>query len=308
MIKFWNDYYLPASLEDALELLARYEGRARIVAGGTDLLLDLPDAYYSGERPHFDALVDVTRIAGADAIREEDGWIVIGCGVTHTQIVSSPLIRARATALAEACAVVGGPQVRNVATLVGNIAHALPAADGLIASLVLEAETHVTSNHSQLTSGWKSLASLSLGPGKSAVDATRELISAVRIRPTDVTEASSFTRVMRPQGVALPILGLAARVKLTIAGSQLLIENCSISAGPVAPTPFRARQTEEFLHGKGLDENTLAQAAAVLLKEVSPRTSPHRATREYRFELLPSMLRSVLTCAAERAGRKTRDR
>ncbi|MGE5263555.1 MAG: FAD binding domain-containing protein, partial [Acidobacteriota bacterium] len=143
MIKFWNEYHLPASLEDALELLARYDGRARIVAGGTDLLLDLPDAYYSGKRPHFDALVDVTRIAGADTIREEDGWIVIGCGVTHTQIIASPIIQKRAAALASASAVVGGPQVRNVATLVGNIAHALPAADGLIACLVLDAQAQV---------------------------------------------------------------------------------------------------------------------------------------------------------------------
>src|SRR5512143_4158305 len=247
MIKFWNDYYLPASLEDALELLARYEGRARIVAGGTDLLLDLPDAYYSGERPHFDALVDVTRIAGADAIREEDGWIVMGCGVTHTQIVASPLIRARATALAEACAVVGGPQVRNVATLVGNIAHALPAADGLIACLVLDAQAQVKrQGAAKDPCDWEPIESLYKGPGQSTVDPTRELIAAVRVRPTAAGEASAFTRVLRPQGVALPILGMACRASVERNAGHGIpnsIEDVAISAGPVAPTPFRARRT-----------------------------------------------------------------
>ena len=315
MIKFWNEYHLPASLEDALELLAQYEGRARVVAGGTDLLLDLPDAYYSGERPHFDALVDVTRIAGAGAIREEDGWIVVGCGVTHTQIVASPIIQKRATALAEACAVVGGPQVRNVATLVGNIAHALPAADGLIASLVLDAQAQVKRQGvSQGKSDWEPIESLYKGPGQSTVDPARELIAAVRVRPTAAGEASAFTRVMRPQGVALPVLGMACRVRVKRETenvksktlnvkrnlAEVRIEDVAISAGPVAPTPFRARRTEEFLCGRVLDEETLTQAGTVLLSEVSPRTSPHRATKEYRFELLPSMLRQVLMGAMGR--------
>src|SRR5512143_1515155 len=102
MIKFWNEYHLPASLEDALELLARYQGRARVVSGGTDLLLDLQEDWDSGERPHFDALVDVTRIPGANTIREHAGkspgsdWIEIGCGVTHAQVVESPLVQMRA--------------------------------------------------------------------------------------------------------------------------------------------------------------------------------------------------------------------
>jgi carbon-monoxide dehydrogenase medium subunit len=143
MAKFWDNYHIPTSLDDALELLARYDGRARVVAGGTDLLLDFQDAYHSGERPHYDALIDVTRIQSADAIREENGYIVVGCSVTHAQLLASPLIQSRATALAEACAAVGGPQVRNVATLVGNVAHALPAADGTVALMVLGAEAKV---------------------------------------------------------------------------------------------------------------------------------------------------------------------
>lgn len=299
MVKFWDNYHLPTSLDDALDLLARYQGRARVVAGGTDLLLDLQVAYDAGERPHFDALVDVTQIQGANRICEQDGWIVIGCGVTHTQLVESTLIQTRAAALAQACSVVGGPQVRNVATLAGNIAHALPAADGLIACLVLAAEALVKHSVSpNATEEWKPVAALYRGPGASSVDPARDLIAAIRVRPTGAHAASAFARVMRPQGVALPILGMAARVAL--AGP--LLEEVAISAGPVAPVPFRASKTEAFLQGKQLDEDTLAQATRVLLDQVSPRTSPHRATREYRVELLPGLLRDVLTRAVTAAA------
>ncbi len=341
MTKFWNDYHLPASLQEALDLLARYDGRARVVAGGTDLLLDFQDAYHSGERPCFDALVDVTRLEGAQALYEEDGWIVIGCGVTHAQIVASPLVQARATALAEACVVVGGPQVRNVATLVGNVAHALPAADGTIALMALGAEAQVarcneptlaphvldpeikdrgtSAGVNQLTNEpkgnepdwgltWMPLASLFKGPGISAVDPTRELITAIRVRPTGQGEGSAFTRVMRPQGVALPILGMAARVKVKRLKSKGKsksgigeMQDVAISAGPVAPVPFRATKTEELLRGKALNDEMVAQATQVLLSEVAPRTSPHRATKEYRYELLPALLREVLMKAVVRS-------
>ncbi len=329
MTKFWNEYHRPTSLDEALALLAHYDGRARVVAGGTDLLLDFQADYDAGERPHVDALIDVTRMAGADTLAERDGYIVIGCGVTHTRIVHSPLIQTHATALAEACAVVGGPQVRNVATLVGNIAHALPAADGTIALIALGAEALVnepmgqsqpTPRVSKEPNAWRPLASLFRGPGVSAVDPTRQVIMAVRFRPTGEREASAFSRVMRPQGVALPILGMAVRMaaepthpstpsstplSLCSESAQdaldaLRIGDISISAGPVAPVPFRASKTEEFLRGKAVNAQTLDQAAQILLREVAPRTSAHRATREYRLELLPMLLRKTVGAALDR--------
>jgi len=301
MPKFWDEYHLPATLDDALELLARYDGRARVIGGGTDLLLDLKEEHYSGEQPHYAALIDVTRIAGANEIREDGGWIVIGCAVTHTQVVASPLIQARATALYEASGVVAGAQIRNTGTVVGNVAHALPAADSAVALAVLDAQ--VKRQKAKGKSGdWVPIASIYLGPGKSAIDSTRELISAIRFRPTDAQEGSAFTRIMRPQGIALPILGMAARVQLTIVNCQLSITNCAISAGPVAPTLFRAMKTEEFLRGKAVDDATLDEATRVLLSEAQPRTSAHRATREYRVELLPTMLREVLTRATQCAN------
>ena len=136
----WQDYHLPTSLGEALELLASYHGEARIVGGGTDLILEIQQ----GHRPPVKALVDVTRITGANEIQREGEYIIIGCGVTHSQIVESALIQQYGTALAEGCGVIGGPQVRNVATLAGNVAHALPAGDGTISLLALGGEAQIS--------------------------------------------------------------------------------------------------------------------------------------------------------------------
>lgn len=304
MARFWDAYHIPASFDDALELLAHYDGCARIVAGGTDLFLDLESDSWHGRREHYDALIDVTRISEGGEIFEEDGWIVVGCGVTHAQIVASPTIQSRAATLHEAASAIGGPQVKNVGTLIGNLAHALPAADGLIALLVLGAEVQ-TRKATGGSQGWRPLSSLYLGPGQSAVDPTRELITAIRFRPTGCREGSSFARVMCPQGIALPILAMAIRVKLVTGSPQVEIDDVAVSAGPVAPTPFRARLTEDFLRGKVPDDATLAQAIRILSDEASPRTSAHRATKEYRREVLPTLMRDVLMRAVDRAKRSS---
>jgi CO/xanthine dehydrogenase FAD-binding subunit len=312
-MKVFEHYHLPTTVNEALALLAQYDGRARVIAGGTDLLVDAQAEVHEGQRPHFDALIDVTRIEGVNEIRAQDGFIVIGCSVTHTQIVNSTLIQERAPALAEACAVVGGPQVRNVATLCGNVAHALPAADGTVALMVLDGEALVSSLQSPvlsppssvITEQWRPISSLFLGPGKSAVDSARELITALRFRPLDTGEGCAFARVMRPQGVALPILGMAVKVKCIMHNAECAVQAAAVSAGPVAPVPFRAKHTEEFLRGKILDDAVLQQAAQILMIEAHPRTSAHRATKEYRYELLSALLKQTLTKAMERATRQT---
>ncbi len=285
----WNDYHLPLSVDEAVGLLARYDGKARVVAGGTDLILDLRQ----GHAPPVEALIDVTRIIGLNEIREAADFIVIGAGVTHSQIVESQLLQQKATALVEASYVVGGPQVRNVATLGGNVAHALPAADGTTALNALDAEVEVASFSGRR---WIPFTSLFLGPGKSAIDSTREILTALRFKATGENEASAFSRIMRPQGVALPIMNFAAKVRVL----DQQIEKVALAVAPVAPTPFRCQQTEAFLTGKPANFESIDGAVAVLLSECKPRTSPHRATGAYRQEVLPVLLRRTLGKAIER--------
>jgi carbon-monoxide dehydrogenase medium subunit len=269
--------------------LREYVGSARIVAGGTDLLLEMQQ----GRKPPVTALVDVTRIPEMTVIREENGSIIIGAGVTHTAIVNSALLATRATCLVESCGVIGGPQVRNVATLGGNVAHALPAGDGTLSLVALNAEAEVAGPRGR---DRRPILSLYKGPGKTALNAD-ELIVHFRFRASGAGEATAFKRIMRPQGVALPILGFAAWVRV----SHGAIEAARLALGPAGPKPLRATQAEAFLSGKPFSVELMPQAADLVLAEAQLRTSPHRATAEYRRELILPLVERALPLAVHRA-------
>ncbi len=133
-------YLFPATLAEAVELLARYDGKARIIAGGTDLVLGLEK---SGSSP--EALVDITRLAELSTLERRGGEIYLGAAVTHAACAASPLIRENARCLAEACSSVGSPQIRQVGTVVGNLVNAQPAADAAVALVALGAVVDVLS-------------------------------------------------------------------------------------------------------------------------------------------------------------------
>jgi carbon-monoxide dehydrogenase medium subunit len=293
----WQHYFTPASIADALALLHEHGAGAQIIAGGTDLILDMQQGNSHGAPA---ALVDVTHIMGLDQINEQDGWIVLGAAVTHAQIEQNPLLRQHASALVESCGVVGGPQVRNVATLGGNVAHALPAADGTIGLLALGAEAQVSTWQADgAQSQWQPLLSLFAGPGRNTL-AAGQMISAFRVPMLQARTGSAFDRIMRPQGVALPILGLAARVQVDEA--RVRVVDATIAIGPAGPIPFRALHAEAVLTGAAtFDSAVIDTTIAAAQAEVQLRTSKHRASRAYREELLPVLLRRVLQRAFARA-------
>lgn len=294
----WQNYHSPHSLDEALTLLHDYGDQARIVAGGTDLILDMQ----ADAAEFVEALVDVTAIAGFDAIHmDADGRIVLGAGVTHDQIEHSPLIRAGGACLVESCGVVGGPQVRNVATIGGNVAHALPAADGTIGLLALGAEVQICSwSATGYECEWRPLLAIFAGPGRNTL-AHDQLLSAFRFRPTADGEGSAFSRIMRPQGVALPVLGLAARLHLD--EGRRRITAAVIAIGPAGPIPFRATDAEDVLTRAPIfDEAAIAAAVAAAQAQAKLRTSKHRASAEYRHEMIDVLLRRVLPGAFQRAG------
>ena len=287
---YWKHYHTPASIEEALNLLARYNGQARVVGGGTDLILEMQQ----GHHPPVEALVDVTRIAGLNLIVEENGYLVIGAGVTHAQIVRDERLVQHGTCLVESCGAIGGPQVRNVGTLAGNVAHALPAGDGTISLLALDGEVQVTTPEGL---AWLPIAAAFVGPGQSAIDPTRMMITRLRFRSTVPGEGSAFRRVMRPQGVALPIIGMATR--LTVEADS--ITTARVTIGPAGPIPFVAEQTMAFLTGRPATSETYTTAAEVALGEAHLRTSRHRATVGYRAEMIRAQLPKTLAKAVKRA-------
>lgn len=293
-MSLWQQYHRPQTITAALNFLAQHEGRARIVAGGTDLLLEMQQ----GHKTPVEALVDVTGIPEMGEICQEDGYLEIGAAVTHTQIVKSTLITQQATCLVESCGVIGGPQVRNVATLGGNVAHALPAADGTTALVALDAEVEVASLNGR---SWRPILSLFKGAGKSAVDQTGELITRFRFPAAVTSMGTAFKRIMRPQGVALPILGCAVWLLVKpVGGAEARIEAARICLGPVRPVPCRAEEAEAALKGRTLAD-ALEDCILAAQAEFTPRTSKHRATAEYRVEMIEVLLRRSLPLALERA-------
>jgi CO/xanthine dehydrogenase FAD-binding subunit len=291
-MKLWSHYHIPHTVDEALALLAQYDGQAQVIAGGTDLLLDIQQ----GNHPPVEALIDITKIKELTDIASNSNELTLGAGVTHNAIVAYPEIRSRATCMAESCGVVGGPQVRNVATIGGNVAHALPAADGTLSLVALRAQAEVASPEGRT---WYDINDLFLGPGKSRIDTTRQLLTRFRFRLAQSGEASAFNRIMRPQGVALPILGCAVWVKLD--KSLERFEDVSIALGPVRPTPTRVTGVETSLRGQSNDAETIRQAALMARESLSPRTSKYRATAEYRTEMIELLVRESLSIAVKRA-------
>lgn len=288
---YWKHYHTPATVDEAIQLLAQYKGQARVVGGGTDLILEMQQ----GHRPAVEALVDVTQIGELNRITLEDDYPVIGAGVTHTQIVNDERVARYGTCLVESCGVIGGPQVRNVGTLAGNVAHALPAGDGTISLLALGGELQVAAAGGL---AWIPMENTFLGPGQSSVDPTQAMIARLRFPLTRMGEGSAFRRVMRPQGVALPMIGMAARIKLD---ESARIAAARVALGPAGPTPFLAEKTMAYLIGQPATPETFAQAAEIMLEEARLRASRHRATAEYRAEMIRSQLPKTLAKAAERA-------
>ena len=291
----WQAYEMPTSVEEALGTLAQYEGQAQIIAGGTDLIIELQEGKHSVA-----CLVDVTRIPGLDRIERQDNWIVLGPNVTFRQIKDSPLLQEQARVLSEAAATVGALQIQTVATLAGNLVSALPAADGSVALLALDAEVQIADKEGQ---SWHPVTALFLGPGKSVVDSTQQMITAIRFRVPEGRHGSAWERIGRRRALVLPILNCAVNIGLSDDGQRFAWAR--IGLGPVAPIPFRAKETEAFLAGSPVAEERIARAAEIAASEAQPRSSLLRASREYRGEVLKVLVRQGLNRAVEQALART---
>jgi carbon-monoxide dehydrogenase medium subunit len=287
----WQSYEMPTSVEEALDTLARFDGQAQIIAGGTDLIIELQEGKHTVE-----CLVDITRIPGLDQIEQIDDWIFLGPSVTFRQIKDSSLLQEQARVLAEAAATVGALQIQTMATLAGNVASALPAADGCVALLALDAEIQITSVAGQ---SWHPVGELFLGPGKSSVDPTRQMITSIRFPSPQGRHGSAWERIGRRRALVLPILNCAVSVVLDTDSRS--IKAVGIGLGPVAPVPFRARETEAFLAGRPATEETFVQAAQIAAAEAKPRTSVLRASKEYRTRVLQVLVRQGLSRAVDGA-------
>jgi len=283
----WQAYEIPTSVEEALAILAQYGGRARLIAGGTDLIIELQE----GKR-QVECLVDITRISGLNRIDRQGDRLVLGANVTFRQIKESPLLQQHARVLAEAAASVAALQIQAVATLAGNVVNAMPAADGSVALAALDAEVEVAEPGGR---AWRPIGDLFLGPGKSAVDPARQMVTAIRFPALDAGQGSAWGRIGRRRALTLPILNCGVSVGLD--GDRQRLAWARISLGPVATVPFRAREAEAFLAGRLTNDDIYHYAAEIAAGECHPRSSLLRASQEYRAEALKVLIRRGLAAA-----------
>jgi carbon-monoxide dehydrogenase medium subunit len=289
-MNLWQQYVCPASVTEAIQALNSVPGPALPIAGGTDLMLDLRQGRHSPVH----TIVDLTGIPEMTALELRGDWLYIGAARPLTRIARDPLTVRHAQALVEACDLIAGPQVRNVATLGGNVAHALPAADGTISLTALGAEVEIAG-----PAGTRRipLPDLFLGPGKSVLKHGEELLVGFYLPLTPYHSASAFKRIMRPQGVALPVLNLACYLKR----DGETIAEIRMAVGPGGPTPLRATEAESTLRGKPFNAATLSDALEALLRQAKFRTSAQRATSDYRYHLVGGLMKDTLETAWERA-------
>ena len=282
----WQDYHSVISIEEAVSILAEQDSCSRIVAGGTDLMLEME----RGIRTDINTLIDITRIRGLDQIKLDDSGIIhLGPLVTHGECAASKLIIEQAFPLARACWEVGAPQIRNRGTVAGNLITASPANDtitpliGLNASIVLQSRQGL--REIPLADFYKGV--------RLNVMRADEMLVEIKFPALKRNQCGTFYKLGLRKAQAISLVNSA--VILTIDDGRII--DSVITLGAVAPTIVHAREAEEYLRNQILNEETI-QKAADLAKSAARPIDDIRSSREYRLEMVRICVKRALTSLA----------
>lgn len=278
----WQAYHSVSSIDEALALLNEHGRAARIVAGGTDLIIELE----RGQHPQLQIIIDITRVPGLDDITLKNGVITLGPLVTHNHVVGSPLIRERATLLAQASWEVGAPQIRNRATIAGNLITASPANDTITPLIALGAELTLQSKRGQrrlrLEDFYSGFRQTVLQPD--------ELLRAIHLPALSEDERGIFLKLGLRRAQAISVVDAAVLVKRPADG---IVTEARIALGSVAPTIVRVPSAEDFLRGSRLTPAVIAEAARIAGDAPAP-IGDVRGSAEYRSEMVKVLVAKAL--------------
>lgn len=278
----WQDYINANSIDDVLPVLASRKEKARVVAGATDLILEME----RGVRKGIETLVDISRIPGLDQIRkDESDCIHIGPLVTHNQCVASKIIREYAFPLARACWEVGSPQIRNRGTVAGNLITASPANDTISPLMALEAKVVLQSMRSVRE---VALADFYTGVRKTVMQADEMLVD-IYFPAMAASEAGTFSKFALRRAQAISLLNATVILKM----SSDVVETAKITLGAVAPVIIHATAAEQFLIGKSLAEDVVEKAAELAMQAAKP-INDVRSSAGYRRAMVKVVVRRAL--------------
>ena len=283
------DYLRPKSIPEAITLLQQHGDEAKLLSGGQSLI---PMMKLRLARPGF--LIDINSIAGLSYIKEEGGFLKIGGLTREAELEASPLVRSKYPLLMDTAAVIADPQVRNLATVGGNLAHGDPANDHPATMVAFGAQIVATGAKGErvipVEDFFVTLFTTALKQD--------EILTEIRIPVPQPKSGGAYFKVERKVG---DFATAAAAVQLTLDAAGA-VQKAGIGLTNVGPTPIKARKAEDFLRGKKPDAATLTQAAQLASEESQP-SSDLRGPAEYKKGLVKELTRRALSRAVERAGK-----
>jgi carbon-monoxide dehydrogenase medium subunit len=277
----WQSYFQPASVSQALELLRQYGKDARVINGGTDLLIEMERKVRTPS-----VVVDVSGIPGLDEVRLEDGMFHLGAGVTHNQVAGNKLLVERAFPLARACWEVGAPQIRNRGTVAGNLITASPANDTITPLWAMGA--------------WVTLASAARGERQIELDEFMRGVRKTALEPDEMLTEIAFPALKEHERGTFLKLGLRRAQAISVVNVAVVLglEDARVASpwitlGSVAPTIVAAAEAQQFLSGKPLDDATIEQASRLAMNAARP-IDDIRGTAAYRREMVRVLVSRAL--------------
>ncbi len=272
----WQSYFQPTTIEQALRLLQEHAGTARIVAGGTDVLVELQ----RGVKPTT-TLIDISRLHDLKYVRREGDWVQLGALATHNDVVASRECVEYGLPLAQASWEVGAPQIRTRATVAGNVVTASPANDTITPLMALGAELLLASVH-----GTRVVPLREFYRGfRSTVLAPDELLREIRFAPLRDNQRGLFLKLGLRRAQAISVINLA----LVVTFDGELVTDARVTLGCLAPTIVHAPSVEAYLVGKRLDEPVCVEAGRLACCDVAP-IDDVRGSAAYRLQTLAALV------------------